>query len=115
MTPLFDTRLPGRLYLFIGRSLPCWIKQFDYMDTLLSYTLGPILLMVAIMGMFVIKNSGTLLKKKEATAAEKVQRPKFTKPELKEMYLLPDEVEACFTRFELKGIRKTFGRQFINS
>eukprot|EP00614_Pseudopedinella_elastica_P022796 CAMPEP_0172644010 /NCGR_PEP_ID=MMETSP1068-20121228/238987_1 /TAXON_ID=35684 /ORGANISM="Pseudopedinella elastica, Strain CCMP716" /LENGTH=1130 /DNA_ID=CAMNT_0013458191 /DNA_START=782 /DNA_END=4171 /DNA_ORIENTATION=- len=87
--------------------IPCWLKQFDYIDTMMSYTLGPIFVMVAIMGIFVINNSDTLFSLKNDEAAV-VATSKFTKAQLKEMYLLPDEVEACFTRFELKGIRKTF-------
>ena len=70
--------------------------------------------MVAIMGIFVINNSDTLFSLKNDEAAV-VATSKFTKAQLKEMYLLPDEVEACFTRFELKGIRKTFGGCFVDS
>ena len=75
------------------------------MTTLLCYTLGPIFVVLAIFCIFVIMNRDTMFTKNVG----KVE-PELTKAELAELYFLPEEVEACFTRFELKAIRKTFGR-----
>ena len=84
--------------------VPCWLKQFDYINSLQSQTLGPIFIMAGIMGIFMIIHSDSLFRKKDGSAMASA----LTKAGLKELYRLADEVEACFSRFELKAIRKTF-------
>ena len=85
ISPSIRTSLLTPTNSAFGNRIPCWLKQLDYIDTMMSYTLGPIFVMVAIMGIFVINNSDTLFSLKNDEAAV-VATSKFTKAQLKEMY-----------------------------
>jgi hypothetical protein len=101
-----DSAVQFPLINFVScQSVPCWVRQFDFINTMVTVTLGPILLGFAVVVVFFIFNWRKILRSNQHYLSDE---------KLAKLYHVPAELKMYFTKSDVKSLRRTFGELFFS-